>query len=97
MANPKSDNEPMVDVELRLPKTLHDDFVKFCDLTRRDRSEMAREILQLFFADGFRIGFERLRAANWQPGNPDQTDPEGLVEELYRALGKDQKKKTNPE
>ena len=97
MANPKSDNEPMVDVELRLPKTLHDDFVNFCDLTRRDQSEMASEILQLFFAKGFRTAFERLRAADSQSGNRDETHPEWLAAEFYRAFAEDEKKKSNLE
>ena len=97
MSNPNSDNEPMVVFELRLPKALHDDFVQFCELTRRDQSEMAREILQLFFAEGFRSAFERLRTENWQPGNRDETNPEGLAAEFYRALVENEKKGPNPE
>ena len=97
MSNPKSDNEPMVDLDLRLPKTLYDDFVKFCDMTRRDRADMAREILQLFFAGGFRVAFERIRAGKWPSENRDETNPDELAEEFQRAIDSDEKKKADPE
>ncbi len=97
MADSKPQNEPTAGVDLRLPKPLHDEFVKFCDWTRRDQAETAGEILKLFFADGFRTAFERLRAENPWTGKRAVTYSDKRLMEIYRAIDDDEKKNADSE
>ncbi len=97
MSKPKPDKEPTVDLGRLLPKPLHDDFVKFCGWIRRDQPELAAEILELFFADGFRTAFERLRAKDWLTGKRSATYADKRLIEIYRAIDDDEKKDAESE